>query len=327
MKYTCDNCKSSNTYVKKYHHQVMIKNKKIEFDSLRRFCSDCNNFIYDEELDNDSIKKGLIIYNKKYGVDGNKIKEFRKKLNISIEDLAKVIGCAKKTLISYEKNTSVPNDIYLITIKTLMDNPEVTKNIIEANKERFSTKEYNRITSRVYSKLPTNFEIFIKNKKCEYNEFNGYSEFSLNKMMNLIKILSRDGINKTKLLKEMFYVDFLTYKRYMYSLTGLEYVKLPYGPVPDDYEIILKELEKKNIISYNINYQNNYEECIISSIQDINEEIFTTDELNIIKDVINKFKDYKVKDIVEYSHQELAFIKTAYNNRIDYSYALSLSDI
>lgn len=327
MNYVCDNCKCNNTYIKKHHHKVTIKNKNIEFDSNRRFCNNCNSLIYDEELDNDAIKKGLIIYNREYGIDGDKIKRFRKNLNISIEDLAKVIGCAKKTLISYENNTSVPNDIYLITIKTLMENPEVTKNIIEANKERFTTKEYQKITSRVYNNLPTSFEIFINNKSKELNEFNGYSSFSLNKLMNLIKILSKNGINKTKLLKEMFYVDFLMYNNYMYSLTGLEYVKLPYGPVPDDYEIILKELDKRKIISYEVNYKDNYEECIIKSIQDINKDIFTKEELEVINKVINKFKDYEVIDIVNYSHKEIAYIETEYNNKIDYSYALELNKI
>ena len=327
MKFICDNCKSNKTIIKNNHHKVTIKGKIIEFDADRRFCSNCNSFIYDEELDDNAIKKGYIIYNRKYGIEGEEIRKFRKNLNISIDDLSKIIGCAKKTLISYENNTSVPNDIYLITLKTLMDNPEVTRYLIESNKERYTTKEYEKITWRIYDKLPTNFELFINHKEKDFYEFNGYSEFSLNKTMNLIKILSKDGINKTKLLKEMFYVDFLTYNKYMYSLTGLEYIKLPYGPVPDNYEIILKELEKRGIISYQVNCKNNYEECVITSIQKINEDIFTEKEMDIINNVIDKFKDYKVSDIVEYSHKEKAFIETKYNQKIDYSYALDLINI
>lgn len=53
------------------------------------------------------------------------------------------------------------------------------------------------------------------------------------KNKNLILILCNNSVNKTKLLKEMFYCDFLCYKENGASITGLVYSKLNYGPVPD----------------------------------------------------------------------------------------------
>ena len=52
----------------------------------------------------------------------------------------------------------------------------------------------------------------------------------------MILFFAKDTVLKTKLLKEMFYTDFLYYKETCNSITGLEYAKLPYGPVPDQYE-------------------------------------------------------------------------------------------
>ena len=67
-------------------------------------------------------------------------------------------------------------------------------------------------------------------------------------------------LNKMKkLIKEMFYYDFLSYKYIGKSITGLIYNKYPYGPVPNDYENILNKLQKNNMISISIKIDNDYE--------------------------------------------------------------------
>ena len=51
----CDNCGSTDTYIKNHEHIYQIKGKEIKFNSDRRFCSKCNNLVYDEKLDNTSL--------------------------------------------------------------------------------------------------------------------------------------------------------------------------------------------------------------------------------------------------------------------------------
>lgn len=43
---------------------------------------------------------------------------------------------------------------------------------------------------------------------------------------------------KTKLNKEMYYVDFYSYKKYGRSISGLAYRAIQYGPVPEHYETV-----------------------------------------------------------------------------------------
>ena len=62
----CDNCGSTDTYIKNHEHMYQIKGKEIKFNSDRRFCSKCNNLVYDEKLDNIASEKGIEIYNKLY---------------------------------------------------------------------------------------------------------------------------------------------------------------------------------------------------------------------------------------------------------------------
>ena len=150
----CDVCGCTSSYVKDYEHVYSIKGKEIKFNSKRRFCKKCNTLVYDSILDNDASEKGITIYNEKYGVTKEEIINLRNSYNLSQELFSKIIGCAKKTLISYEKGKSIPNDSYLIIIKTLLAKPEIILLFVDANKEQFTSKEYNRIKNRLDATIP-----------------------------------------------------------------------------------------------------------------------------------------------------------------------------
>lgn len=324
MTYKCDNCGSTDTYVK-MNHNIFTKNGyDVEFDSEERFCKKCDCSVYDRELDNITLKKAIQVYNRQYGISED-IKKIRKEIGLSLDDLANIIGCAKKTLISYEKGESIPNDTYLIVIKTILDNPETIKSLINANRNMFEDKRLIRIEKKLNDYYANNSKGLFLNKETEASEYNGFTEIDIDKLINIITILSDKGINKTKLLKELFYIDFLSYKNKSCSITGLEYTKLPYGPVVDDFEKIFDTLTINNIIDYNVKYNNNYEEHIITSKVKPNFNIFRKEELDIINKIQEYFKDFNVKEIEEYSHKENAYIKTKLGDKISYEYAFDIN--
>lgn len=324
MTYKCDNCGSTDTYVKMNHNKFIKNGYEIEFDSEERFCKKCDCSVYDRELDNITLKKAIQVYNRQYGISED-IKKIRKEIGLSLDELANIIGCAKKTLISYEKGESIPNDTYLIIIKTILDNPESIKLLINANRNMFEDKRLIRIEKKLNDYYANNSRGLFLDKEIEASEYNGFTEIDIDKLINIITILSDKGINKTKLLKELFYIDFLSYKNKSCSITGLEYTKLPYGPVVDDFEKIFDTLTINNIIDYNIKYNNNYEEHIIKSKVKPNFNIFRKEELDIINKIQEYFKDFNVKEIEEYSHKENAYIKTKLGDKISYEYAFDIN--
>lgn len=311
----CDICKNTESYIKEYNHIYTIKGKKIEFKSKRRFCKNCNNLVYDSELDNNASEIAISLYNKQYGIPKEEIINFRKKYNLSQDLFSKIIGCAKKTLISYEKGKSIPNDSYLILIKSLISKPETILTILGANKEQFSDKEYNKINNKLSSLVKT---------KDELDMYNGYTKLLKDKIYNMILFFSDKGVLKTKLLKEMFYADFLNYKTTCKSITGLEYCKITYGPVPEQYETILNECYENKIIDYNTTYKNEYECHNIISKTKFDRTLFTKEELEIMKKVKNKFLLFTSKEIADYSHNEKAFIETEYSKKISYDYSFDI---
>lgn len=316
----CDICGSRDSYVKMYTHNYITKGKNISFKSKRRFCKACNNLVYDSELDNIASKLALETYSKEYGITKEEIIALRKRYDLSQELFSKIIGCAKKTLVSYEKGDSIPNDSYLILLKSINNNPETILTIIESNKDLFNNKDYIKINNKVAN----NIKQLHDESSFIPTEYNGYSNLSKDKIYNIILYLSSDNILKTKLLKEMFYIDFLYYKNNCKSLTGLEYAKLPYGPVPDQFEEIINTCSKENIINYEVVFENNYECHNIKANKKFNKDIFSKEELEIIELVKNNFKKYSSKDIVEYSHKEKAFKEPKYGDKISYDYAFDI---
>lgn len=318
----CDICGSINTYVDIYKHEYEKKGKKIKFESDRRFCCDCKNLVYDRYLDDLASFKAIDIYNKQYGIAKEKIIKLRNKYNLSQELFAKIIGCAKKTLISYEKGTSIPNDNYIIILNSLLDNPSIIINLIESNKGQFTEKEYSKLQDKLIQNNNINQLFFDE----EYfpTVYNGYTKLDKKKVLNMILALSEKVILKTKLLKEMFYADFIHYQKTGASITGLEYAKITYGPVPDNFDEIISTFVEEGLLDYKIEYDNDYENHKISSICKVEENVFNNIELDTIKEVKEYFKDFSSKKIAEFSHKEKAFIETEFSKKIEYDYAFDI---
>ena len=100
----CNHCGSSDNIVKEYlHKDYQVKDKVITYSSVRRICNNFKSLIYDKELDNNASLEAFRIYNEKYGIPKEDIIKLRKTYKLTQEEFSKIIGCAKKTLISYEQ--------------------------------------------------------------------------------------------------------------------------------------------------------------------------------------------------------------------------------
>ena len=117
------------------------------------------------------------------------------------------------------------------------------------------------------------------------SEYNGYTRCNIVKIFNMILFFSNSCILKTKLLKEMFYADFMYYKMVGASITGLEYAKLPFGPVPNDYSKIIEICCRENLIDYDITYKLDLEYHEIRAKKETDLSVFSEKELNILNKV------------------------------------------
>ena len=97
---------------------------------------------------------------------------------------------------------------------------------------------------------------------------------------------------KTKLMKLLNYSDMIFYKENSCSISGLSYVHYPFGPVPENFDILIGILVKDKIIRVNVEYNANYEYHQIIPNLDYKEYIVDDKELEILERVYDKFKDF-----------------------------------
>jgi hypothetical protein len=62
---------------------------------------------------------------------------------------------------------------------------------------------------------------------------------------------ARDGVLKTKLMKLLWYADFLIFKKYKRSISGAPYWHKEFGPVPVEHDTVLGCGTGLNLISIN----------------------------------------------------------------------------
>lgn len=263
----CPKCKGINVKKEKYHHVLEIKNHIIEFDAPRMVCKDCKNIVPDKELDFEATIEANNIYSAKYGIPKEDIVLMRKKLNLSQELFAKIIGCAKKTLVSYEVGYSIPNDIYMGVLKLIKADNSVILEILNANKDSYTKAEYNKLIDRIN----------IKNNKSIVN-----NDELIN---NLILYFAENGVSKTKVMCLLFLTEYAYYNKYHKLLTNLDYINNDnYLNILTFEDLVIKLINNKKMsLIYDVS--NNKEMSFIKTNDNVENEAFTSEVLAIIEEV------------------------------------------
>lgn len=126
---------------------------------------------------------------------------------------------------------------------------------------------------------------------------------------------------KTKLMKLLNYSDMIFYKENGISMSGLRYIHLPNGPVPENYDVLFGKMNADNIVHIEVTYDNGYEKHQVISKCDMPSDVLSSDELDVLERIYDKFKDFGSADISNYSHKERGYKCTKQGEVISYSYA------
>src|SRR5699024_8551618 len=280
--------------------------------------------LYDEILDSETMRNLVSLYEESKGISLSEIKEVRKQFSLSMELFARLLGWSKSTVVRYESGKYLPTTAHLFILKTLKDNPEKIHEFYKENKFRFTDQEQEKISKHI-AQFEQNIvengleEILNANYKI-YNRTieSGFKVFDIDKIINMIIFFAEEGVQKTKLMKLLFYSDFLSFKRNLISMSGVPYERLQFGPVPKDHDLLLSAIEKNNYIDIKYEYENEYTYIKIFSKNAIDEELFTEDEKEILLYVKEKFKNHGSVQISDHAHEELGWKETPQRNIISY---------
>lgn len=117
--------------------------------------------------------------------------------------------------------------------------------------------------------------------------------------------LSSDGkVPKTKLAKLLYLADFAWYYNNLESMSGMQYLRRTYGPVPDPYFRALAELEEEGKIT--IDYKGDAV-LIGTGAKHQKLDLISEGELGLMKKISTKWKDKRTQEIVDFTHEQLPY--------------------
>ena len=135
-------------------------------------------------------------------------------------------------------------------------------------------------------------------------------KFKLNKEDFILYILSKlepDKSDKIRLNKLAFFVEFSYMLRFNSDLSNTEYAAIGMGPVIDDYDILLRNMQKSGLVKI--------DGYIIRPLKSPSITI-PTDVSSFIDGVINKYSKLTKTELITLSHNTDSYKITTNNEQI-----------
>ncbi len=328
MRRYCDECgKEVETKVVTQKECYDVCGEQIEVDAQVLVCADCGEELFCEELDSATLVSAYNEYRRRHKLLlPEEIKKIREQYGLSQRSFAKLLNWGDKTICRYE-NGSVQDKAHN-SLLLFLRNPENMRTYLMENEIAIDEKQKIRLLDTV-EKLENNAEyraerVFFKKifskVPCEENGFKGFDYEKLCAMVLFFAHKSPELL-KTKLMKLLNYSDMIYYKENGVSMSGLRYAHLPYGPVPENFDILFGRMSIDNIAHIEVIYENGYEKHQVIPEKAIPDNILSAEELEVLDRIYDKFKDFGSVEISNYSHKEKGYSATKQGEIISYSYA------
>ena len=299
----------------------------IEVNAQIMICADCGEELFNEELDSKTLICAYNEYRRKHKLlFPEEIKRIREQYGLSQRSFAKLLNWGDKTIHRYE-NGAIQDRVHNSLLLFLRE-PENMRTYLLENEVTIDEKQKARLLETVERLEQTTeyrigrhfFELLSSSIPSEQNAF---KSFYYDTFCAMVLFFAHKNVEllKTKLMKLLNYSDMIFYKENGISISGLKYAHLPYGPVPDHFEMLLGKMAEDHIAHINILYDGAYEKHQVVPEQDIPEGGLTDLELNVLERVYEKFKDFGSSDISDYSHKEKGYQSTKEGEIISYAYA------
>jgi putative zinc finger/helix-turn-helix YgiT family protein len=328
MKKYCEECgRKVETKIITKREPYDVCGETIEVDAQILVCAECGEEFYCEELDSATLVNAYSEYRRRHKLlFPEEIKKIREQYGLSQRSFAKLLNWGDKTICRYE-NGSIQDKAHNSLLLFLRE-PENMRTYLTENEVLLDARQKTKLLNTV-NKLEQEKEyhaerrflnIFFSNVPCEEN---GFKAFDYDKFCAMVLFFSHKSseLLKTKLMKLLNYSDMIYYKENGISISGARYAHLPYGPVPENFDILFGTMAADHIAHIEVVYDNGYEKHQVIPECDIPEGILSVSELDVLERIYEKFADFGSVDISNYSHREKGYIATKKGEIISYAYA------
>lgn len=331
MRKYCEECgREVETKVITKRESYDVCGESIEVDAQILVCAECGEEFYCEELDNATLIRAYNEYRRRHKLLlPEEIKKIREQYGLSQRSFAKLLNWGDKTICRYE-NGSIQDKAHNSLLLFLRE-PENMRTYLTENEIVLDERQKAKLLDTV-DKLEQDkeyragrrfFEIFFSRIPSEENGFKGFDYEKLCAMV-LFFAHKSTGLLKTKLMKLLNYSDMVFYKENGISISGLRYKHLPYGPVPDNFDIILGKMAADHLAHIEVIYDGAYEKHQVVPECDVPEGVLSDSEVEMLNRIYEKFKSFGSVEISDYSHKEKGYNATKTGQIISYAYAMDI---
>ena len=331
MRKYCEECgREVETKVITKRESYDVCGESIEVDAQILVCAECGEEFYCEELDNATLIRAYNEYRRRHKLLlPEEIKKIREQYGLSQRSFAKLLNWGDKTICRYE-NGSIQDKAHNSLLLFLRE-PENMRTYLTENEIVLDGRQKAKLLDTV-DKLEQDkeyragrrfFEIFFSRIPSEENGFKGFDYEKLCAMV-LFFAHKSTGLLKTKLMKLLNYSDMVFYKENGISISGLKYAHLPYGPVPDNFDIILGKMAADHLAHIEVIYDGAYEKHQVVPECDVPEGVLSDSEVEMLNRIYEKFKSFGSVEISDYSHKEKGYNATKTGQIISYAYAMDI---
>ncbi|MDJ0651438.1 MAG: DUF4065 domain-containing protein [Simkaniaceae bacterium] len=158
----------------------------------------------------------------------------------------------------------------------------------------------------------------IRWKREEPNIYSGNVKFNFQLFKSVVLyLIEQTNTSILFLNKLLFYTDFYHFSKYAVSLTGARYTPLKYGPCPDQYKPIYETLVKSGCLE-------KIDDCSYKALVSSDPTLFEDREKETLEFILELYRRWGPQKILNASHEEEAYKKTAEGLVISYELSKNL---
>lgn len=328
----CPHCEKSTPLIPiKRERPVRVKKIELSIVETLYACNLCKNEFATEEQEASNIAKAYDAYRRREKLlTPAAIRSLRRRHGLSQGDFSTWLGWGAITVHRYE-NGALPDAAHN-ELLCLLATPQNSKALLDRNGHHLGPTALGILKTKVSEMLTTSgMDLILDDindvlSTEEPSQFNGNRKFDIERFEHLVLyVLSKvESCYKTGLNKILWYIDFGAFRDLEISLTGSQYLRWQFGPVPHGFEILYAGMICKKLIRVEekIKYDQPCE--IFHSAHPPKKSLFSAAELKLIDSWVSALKTKTSGELKDLSHHEKGYIETAHAKPISYHFAKDL---
>ncbi|OGX81649.1 type II toxin-antitoxin system antitoxin SocA domain-containing protein [Hymenobacter coccineus] len=270
------------------------------------------------------------------------IRHLRQQYDLSASKMSRLMDFGANQYRQYEDG-EIPSTSNAAHLRLARD-PRIFCQLIQDKQDELKPNEYERLIKRTEElkreqKATTGFIISKLLQRNLWNQdeipsaLTGFAVPRFDKFAQMVLYFYNhlDHVFTVRLMKLLFYADFLHFSRTGCSISGNKYKAITYGPVPQEYQMQLGMLIDEGYLSQDLDHtkrrsDTNEPVVVYEPLKKREKELLTDAEWETLDAVATYLGRLKTNDLIDLSHQEEAWKKNeADRNLIDYQkYAFHL---